>query len=88
MRKDLFIVGARLLGILLLADTLVPIVNLIGYWTKYMDLSEYNLKYLLIMLLTHLAAGIYLIGRAHKLYNFLNRFLPDPEETKEADEVE
>ena len=87
MRKDLFVVGVRLIGILLLADALVPIVNLIGYWAKYIDLSKINLQYILITIITHLAAGIFLLGRTHSLFNFLDRLLPEPEESKEEEEA-
>jgi uncharacterized membrane protein len=88
MRKDIFIVGARLLGMWLLVGAAtslaVLIITWIGYQRRIASSLEYNLAYNAIHFIVEVIAGLYLLFRTHRLFNFLDGLKPDEEEIEPA----
>lgn len=88
MRRDIFIVGIRILGIWLLIEAINPLIFIIGTWMGYFHGSYYSQQYTysLINSLIHLIAGFYLLFRSDNLFNFLEKLLTKTE-TGEDDEA-
>jgi len=85
MRKDIFIVGARLLAIWLLIEAVNSFTFVIGYWLGYFNRSSFSYDYSLINLIIRLIAGIYLLLKTNELFNFLERILTKTKDTEEND---
>lgn len=85
MRKDIFIVGTRLLGIWQLLGALTPFAYIIGYWFGYIRPQPYTLEYNVLTLIVHLITGLYLLFRTQNLYDLLNRLKHD-EDTSDHEE--
>ena len=83
MRKDIFIVGARLLGIWQLLASLTPLVSVIGFWGKSFSAQAYNQEYYILLFIVHLLTGQFLIFKAHSLYRLLDRLTPEEEDVKD-----
>jgi hypothetical protein len=91
MRKDIFIVGARLLGIWQLLGAVVSLVWIIAAWLGYLRASssqEYNSVHFIVQL----ATGSYLIFRTHQLFHLMERLKADEEKVhavkKDVDKAE
>jgi hypothetical protein len=77
MRKDLFIVGARLLGIWQLLGAANSLASMIGFWYGYMQLPAYNQQYNNIHFVIELAGGLFLIFGTHFLFDLMDRIKPE-----------
>ena len=73
MRKDIFIVGARLLGVWQLLAALSSFAYLVSFWYGYIQLPAYNQQYNNIRFVIELAGGLFLVFGAHFLYDQLDR---------------
>lgn len=87
MRKDFFIVGARLLAIWLLIEALNSLTYVIGSWLGHFYRSSFSYEYSLINLIIHLIAGFYLLFKTNELFNFLERGLTKAEDTEEENNI-
>ncbi len=77
MRKDIFVVGARLLGVMQLVDAVFGIVNLISQWAGIINPPSYGHGYSLVTFGVHLILGLYLTTRPYHLFSFLNLLTAD-----------
>ena len=90
MRKDIFIVGARLLGIWQLLGAASLIAQYISIWAGlYKPSVSYQESYAFVHMAVELVTGLYLIFSAYPLYDILNKVkeaaAPDePEDIEEA----
>ena len=85
MRKDIFIVGARLLGISILTGGLNPLAYVVSTWfTKYQPTPN-AIEYNIVNGLVHIIIGAYLLLRTNNLFNFLERVLTEEEKNKEEE---
>ena len=80
MRKDIFVVGARLLGVWQLLGAINNFVFLIGHWTGYMKPQYNSVEHDLINFGFWLVVGLYLVLRPYHLYHLLERFSEDDDE--------
>lgn len=72
MRKDIFIVGARLLGIWELLGALSSLAWLIASWMGYLQMQPSNKEYTSIHFIIQFLTGIFLLFRTHQLFDLLN----------------
>jgi hypothetical protein len=84
MRKDIFIVGARLLSIWLLISAINPLFYVIATWIGYLALNPYTQFYSLVSAIVHLVAGLYLLLKTNELFDFLERTLSKVKNTEET----
>ena len=77
MRKDIFVVGARLLGVWQLVDAIFSFANLVAHWIGYIQPQSYNHEHLLISFGIHLILGLYLVIRPYHLFHLLEHFTRD-----------
>ena len=82
MRKDIFIVGARLLGIWRLLGALGSLAWIIAGWFGYVRAQSYSQEYYSVRFIVELATGLYLLFRTHHLFHLLERLKPDEEEVE------
>ena len=73
MRKDIFIVGARLLGIWELLGAVSSLAWLIANWMGYLQMQPSNKEYTAIHFIIQFLTGIFLLFRTDRLYDFVNR---------------
>ncbi len=73
MRKDIFIVGARLLGIWYVIGAVGPCMYFLTGWFENYWPPSYNQEYNLVIGSVHLFTGLYLLFWTHNLFNFLER---------------
>lgn len=83
MRKDIFIVGARLLGIWQLLGALNSLAYIIADWLGKLHVPSSSEEYNTVHLIVQLGTGLYLIFRPYSLFNLLDRLkgeepTPDP----------
>ncbi len=83
MRKDIFIVGIRLLAIWVLIEAIYPLIYVIGSWFGYFIRNNYSQEYYLINAIVHLVVGLYLLLKTNGLFDFLERVLDKKEDTEE-----
>ncbi|HVN49612.1 MAG TPA: hypothetical protein VMU30_12430 [Bacteroidota bacterium] len=74
MRTDIFIVGARLLGVWQLVGAIETLAYLIFNWMKSYPMSPTNHEYQLIRVGVELFVGLYLVLRPYHLCNIIERF--------------
>ena len=77
MRKDLFVVGARLLGIWELVGAVSSLANIIAAWFGYLRPQSYSQEYSSLHFLVQLGIGLYLLFRTHRLFHLLERLKPE-----------
>ena len=83
MRKDLFIVGARLLGLWVLISAMNPFFSLAAtFFIKAQAPSYFQITNILNGLL-HAAVGLIFLFRTNNLYNYLERILNKDEVRRE-----
>jgi hypothetical protein len=83
MRKDIFIVGARLLSIWLLIDAINPLFYVIATWMGYLAANPYTQFYSLVSVIVHIVSGLYLLLKTNELFDFLERRLSKMKNTEE-----
>ena len=83
MRKDIFIVGARLLGISLLTAAINPLAFVVSTWFVKYQTTPNALEYNFLNGLVHIIVGLYLLFGTNNLFNFLERILTEEETNKE-----
>jgi hypothetical protein len=76
MRKDIFIVGARLLGLWQLIGALSPLSYLVGTEFGFVHPQITTQEYNAVALVVHLLTGLYLLFRPHQLFGVLDRLEP------------
>ena len=75
MRKDIFIVGARLLGIWELLAAAYSLAYIIAAHIGVIKLTTSGTQeYYSLRFVVECTLGLFLIFRAHRLFNFLDRF--------------
>jgi hypothetical protein len=82
MRKDIFIVGARLLGIWQLLGAIRSFAYMVGGWVGYIRQQSSTQEYNNLVFIVDLVTGLYLLFRTHSLFHLLDRLKP-VEETAE-----
>lgn len=87
MRKDIFVVGARLLGVWLLVGALSSLVYIISYWSGFYQPPSYGNQYYWIHFGTELILGLYLALRPYHLFHMIGR-LADSDDEGQADSSE
>lgn len=75
MRKDIFIVGARLLGLSLLSGGINPLAYVVYTWISKYQPTPSAIEYNIINGLVHIFIGLYLLLRTNNLFNYLDRVL-------------
>jgi len=70
MRKDIFLVGTRLLGLWQLCGAMVSLVYLIGDYSGYVHPQASSHEYNLLRLGVELIIGLFLISRPQHIFNF------------------
>ena len=83
MRKDIFIVGARLLGISLLTGAINPLAFVVSTWFVKYQPTPNALEYNFVNGLVHIIVGLYLLLRTNNLFDSLERILTEEETNKE-----
>ena len=82
MRKDIFIVGARLLGLSILTGALNPLAYVVSTWFIKYQTTPNALEYNFVNGLIHIIVGLYLLLGTNNLFNFLERVLTKEESNK------
>ena len=82
MRKDIFIVGARLLGIWELIGAVSSFGWIITGWLGYVRPQSYSQEYYSVRFIIELAVGLYLLFRTHHLFHLMERLEPDNDEAQ------
>ncbi len=86
MRKDIFVVGVRLLGVWQLVGAVVSLCNIIFVWLGYYKAQSIQSEYTIIHFGVQLVIGLYLILRPYHLFHFIERFAEkDDKEQEEPD---
>ena len=83
MRKDVFLVGARLLGIWQLLGGLGSLVWIIIVGLGYLHPQSYSQEYNSVNFIIHLATGLYLVFKTEHLFQLLDRLKTDEDENGE-----
>jgi hypothetical protein len=83
MRKDIFIVGARLLSIWLLIEAINPLSYVIASWLGYFVINPYSQYYSIVSVIVHISTGLYLLLKTNELFYFLERTLTKTKDTEE-----
>jgi nicotinamidase-related amidase len=71
MRKDIFVVGARLLGLWQLIGALSSLAYIASNWAGYFQPSSSASQYYYIKFLLELVVGIYFVFRPHQLFDVI-----------------
>ena len=79
MRKDIFIVGAKLFGIWQLLGALSPLAYMIGFWIGYIHPQAYTQEYNVLTFIVHLVTGLILLFRTDRIFRLLDRLEPEEE---------
>jgi hypothetical protein len=77
MRKDIFVVGARLLGVIQLVDAIFSFANLFSHWIGYIKPQSYSHEHDLMNFGLHLIIGLYLMLRPYHLFHLVKLFTGD-----------
>ena len=85
MRKDIFIVGARLLGIWQLLGALNSLAYMVSYWSGPTRPPSYTQEYNVLTFIIHLITGLYLLFRTHRLYDVLVRLVPEEKSVEDGE---
>jgi len=95
MRKDLFVLGARLLGLWQLCGALVSFAYIIGEYIGYIRSISYSHEYNMLHFGVELFVGLFLFIRPYKILEFAEFLTPnegvvqtDAGSTNEADSTE
>ena len=86
MRKDIFIVGARLLGIWQMLGAVRSLAYMISAWVGYTRPQSSTQEYYSLLFVVELVTGLYLLFRTHNLFHLLDRLKPE-EDTVEQSET-
>ena len=84
MRKDIFIVGARLLGIWQLLGAIRSFAYIASAWLGYIRPQSTTQEYNALLFIVELVTGLYLLLRTHNLFRLVDR-LKEEEKTVEQD---
>jgi hypothetical protein len=84
MRKDLFLVGARLLGVLQFLSAASPLGYLLASWFGIAWIPASSQGYNGIQAAVHLAAGSYLVYRPLHLYRLLENLKHENDDAEDA----
>jgi len=71
MRKDLFVVGARLIGIWQLTAALNSLALLVAYWAGFVHQAGGGLEYTKVRFAGELVIGLYLLLKTDHLFELL-----------------
>ncbi len=83
MRKDIFIVGARLLGLWLLVGSINPLCYVIvTVFVRYQS-QPYAQEYNIVNGIAHLLSGLYLVFRTNTLFHYLDRLADETSEEED-----
>jgi len=85
MRKDIFLVGTRLLGLWQLCGAMVSLVYLIGEYAGYVQPQPSAHGYNLLRLGVELIVGSFFIFRPQNIFNLVKQ-LSVPEDEGESNE--
>ncbi len=80
MRKDIFVVGIRLLGVWQLIGAIVSLCNIIIVWLGYYRTQSIQNEYTIIHFGIQFVIGLYLILRPYHLFHCIERFAEKDEE--------
>lgn len=83
MRKDIFVVGARLLGVWQLVGALNSLAYLISYWSGFYQPPSYSSQYYWIHFGTEFILGLYLVFRPYHLFRMIERLAESDNEGQE-----
>ena len=86
MRKDIFVVGTRLLGIWQLVGAVMSLAYMIFYWIGYFPGQPANREYSLIRFGIELLLGLILSLRPYTLYSLFERMGEEDQEIAESEE--
>ena len=86
MRKDIFIVGARLLGIWQLLAGLSPLASILYAWLRPFQQHSYTQEYEIMIFAVHLLTGLYLLFRTDSLFRLMVRL--NSGDTAESGEID
>jgi hypothetical protein len=73
MRKDIFIVGARLLGVWISIGAFNPLIYVLAAWSGFIQHQSAALDYNLLHGAVDVIAGLYLVFRTENLFDLLER---------------
>jgi hypothetical protein len=80
MRKDIFVVGTRLIGIMQLVGAIFNFANLVSDWIGYIKPQAYSHEHNLMNFGINLILGLYLIIRPYHLFHLFELFTGDDDE--------
>jgi hypothetical protein len=85
MRKDIFVVATRLLGVMQLVDAIFNLAYLVSHWIGYIKPQSYSHEHDLISFGIHLVLGLYFVVRPYHLFHLLELFTGDDDEEQSND---
>jgi hypothetical protein len=88
MRKDLFIVGVRLLGLWQLLGAVSSLAYMICFWYGYIQSQALGQEYNSIHFVVQLLTGIFLLFGTHYLFHLVDRIKPEEAPAEEESETE
>ena len=84
MRKDLFLLGTRILGLMQLVSGVTSAVYLILEYSGYLHPQVPTHEYTLVRFGVELVIGLFLLLRPHVVYNFVKQLSVDDDEAPAA----
>jgi hypothetical protein len=73
MRKDIFIVGAKLLGVMQLISAVYSLATIVAVHTGLIRPQGATAEYSSVRFVAEVAVGLFLVFRTEALFNLLNR---------------
>jgi hypothetical protein len=87
MRKDIFVVLIRVLGVWQLVGSLGQLANLISQWIGYMQPQTYGSRYIVLHFGLELVIGLYFVLRPYHLFHLIERFAENDDEIQAESEA-
>lgn len=82
MRKDIFVVGVRLVGVMQLIGAFTNLAQTIFYWIGYYRPPSFNFQYFFIHIGVDVVVGLYLILRPFQLFHIIELFAENDNENQ------
>ena len=86
MRKDIFVVLIRVLGVWKLLGSLNQLASLISQWIGYMPPQTTATHYLLLHFGLEFIIGLYFVLRPYHLFHLIERFAENDDEVQAESE--
>ena len=87
MRKDIFVVSIRVLGIWQLVGSFGQLASIISQWIGYMPSQANATHYLLLHFGIEFVIGLYFVLRPYHLFHLIERFAEVDDEVQAESEA-